>query len=72
MENEVGLIGLGISYVLLVLVAFVPFVLAIIVGMELANIIGLHTFWSYWGFVYIFTLASVAIINMNNRPIESI
>lgn len=72
MNNEAGLIGFGISYTLLVLVEFVPFILGIIVGMELANIIGLHTFWSYWGFVYIFTLASVAIININNRPISDV
>ena len=71
-EASVGLIGLGITYTLFVLVKFVPIILGVIVGMSLADIIGLNTFWSYWGFVYIFTLGSVAIINIDNRPIDGI
>ena len=72
MSNEAGYIGLGITYTLLILLAFVPIILGVIVGMSLADKIGFNTFWSYWGFVYIFTLASVGIININNRPISDV
>lgn len=70
--KEFGLLGFGITYSLILIIKLVPVILCIIVGMALADKIGFITFWSYWGFVYLYTVVVITIINIYNIQLPEI
>lgn len=62
LNSSGAIIGMGIALTIFSLIRLVPLIFGIIVGMDLASIIGLKD-WGYWGFVYIFATV-VTCVNM--------